>query len=208
MLVFTTAGIFVDCAIELVCAFALTAATDGICELLALISVRFGSADLRFDESNFNLLSFLLDADFCAFGTAILLSLISADIRAGLLSFFSDFFVRVSLLELFADDDNNFDFVFVAGVSVLVFAFVCGSWLTTGIPDDLVVCSLFKLKLESLRSLRADEIPLLELVRFDICAFDERSDFSLLNNFNLSNIECLVGVAGVPFITILPLPAI
>lgn len=208
MFVFTMAGILVDCGVVLVCAFALTAAVDGICEMVALISVRFGSDDFRFDEINFNLLSFLVDAVFCTFGTAILLSLISADIRAGLLSFFSDFFVKVSLLALFDEDDSSFDFVLVAGVSDLVFALVCGGWLTTGIPDDFVVCSLFKLKLESLRSLRADENPLLELVRFDICAFDERSDFSLLNNFNLSSIECLVGVAGAPFITILPLPAI
>lgn len=132
----------------------------------------------------------------------------SADtVRAGLLSFFSDFFVSVSLLELLPDDDNSFDFAF--DVSVAFFKFVDGgAWaLTTGIPDDFAFGSLFKLKLESLRSLRADENPLLELVRFDICVLDDRSDFSPLNNFNLSSMECFVGVAGMPFITMLPLPA-
>lgn len=211
MFVVTTDGILDNCcccgvAVELVCALTVG---GGICELLALLSGRFCSVkDLRLDDINFNLLSFLLDDDFCAFGTAILLSLISADWRAGLLSFFSDFFVSVSLLELFDDDNSNFDLVFDANVSddfLLVSLVGGGGWLT-GIPDVFVVWSLFKLKLESLRSLRADEKPLLELVRFDICVFDERSDFSLLNNFNLSNIECLVGVAGAPFITILPLP--
>lgn len=89
----------------------------GICEMpLALLDVVCSVSDFRLDEINFNLLSFLLDVDFCTFGTAILLSLISADIRAGLLSFLSDFFVNVSLLELFDDDDDNnsLDFVFDA----------------------------------------------------------------------------------------------
>lgn len=50
--------------------------------------------------------------------------------------------------------------------------------------------SLFKLRLESLR---ADENPLLELVRFDV--WDLERSLSLLNNFSLSSIECFV----VPF---------
>jgi hypothetical protein len=46
--------------------------------------------------------------------------------------------------------------------------------------------SLFKLKLESLR---ADENPLEELVRFD----DFERSLSLLKSFNLSSIECFAG---------------
>uniref|UniRef100_A0A182UP66 Uncharacterized protein n=1 Tax=Anopheles merus TaxID=30066 RepID=A0A182UP66_ANOME len=53
-------------------------------------------------------------------------------------------------------------------------------------------CPLSRLRLESLRSLRADEKPLLELVRFEICDFwAARSCFSLLlNSLNLSSMEC------------------
>lgn len=50
--------------------------------------------------------------------------------------------------------------------------------------------SLFKLRLESLR---ADENPLEELVRFEV--WDLERSLSLLNNFSLSSIECFV----VPF---------
>lgn len=92
---------------------------------------------------------------------------------------------------LLFDDDNNFDLdldELLSGffrLPVLLgnaVAMAGSAWVS------------FRLKLLSLRSLRADEKPLLELVRFDICAFDERSDFSLLNNFNLSSMDCLVGV--------------
>uniref|UniRef100_A0A182ILG2 Uncharacterized protein n=1 Tax=Anopheles atroparvus TaxID=41427 RepID=A0A182ILG2_ANOAO len=60
--------------------------------------------------------------------------------------------------------------------------------------DDFVA----ELRLESLRSLRADEKPLLELVRLEICDFwAARSCFSLLlNSLNLSNIECFWCWAG------------
>lgn len=51
---------------------------------------------------------------------------------------------------------------------------------------EVVFGSLFKLKLESLR---ADEKPLLELVRFD----DLERSLSLLKSFNLSSIECFAG---------------
>lgn len=102
--------------------------------------------DFRLDDINFNLLSFLLDPDFCTFGTAILLSLMSADIRAGLLSFLSDLlFVNVSLFELFDDDDSSsLDLVFDAVELSDFFASFdgcCGAgtgWLT-GIPDVFVV---------------------------------------------------------------------
>lgn len=55
-------------------------------------------------------------------------------------------------------------------------------------------CSL-RLRLESLRSLRADEKPLLELVRFEICDLPDapvvRSVLSLLlNSLSFSSIEC------------------
>lgn len=61
-------------------------------------------------------------------------------------------------------------------------------------------CS-FKLRLESLRSLRADEKPLLELVRLEICdlldaaAADDDADDDgtlsvLLNSFSFSSIDC------------------
>lgn len=123
MFVFTAAAIFVGCAVAVgvvhVCALT---AGGGICETFVFV----WSDDLRFDEIIFNLLSALVDDDFCAFcGAAILLSLMSADTRAGLLSFFSDFFVSVSLLELFDEDDNSFDFVFDADGSVFCFALLC-----------------------------------------------------------------------------------
>jgi hypothetical protein len=55
--------------------------------------------------------------------------------------------------------------------------------------------SLLRLKLESLRSLRADEKPLELLVRFDNCVFGHSVDLSLLEKiFNFPNIDCLVGV--------------
>lgn len=98
--------------------------------------------DFRLDEMSFNLLSFLLDADFCTFGTAILLSLISADIRAGLFSFLSDFFVNVSLFELFDDDDddsNSLDLVFVAVELSDFFVSFDGCGAGVGIPDVFVV---------------------------------------------------------------------
>lgn len=175
----------------------------GICDRLVLLSDRFSINDLRF-ATGFNLLSAFVDG-FCTFGTAdLLLSHTSLDIRAGLFSFFSDFFVSVSLLLVFDEDDNSFDLDLVVMGSG--FFKILGAPCTE-VPDALPfgIWSLFKLRLESLRSLRAEENPLLELVRFDICAFDDRSDFSLLNIFNLSSIECLVDVTAVPFATILPL---
>lgn len=71
----------------------------------------------------------------------------------------------------------------------------------------VVGCPLSRLRLESLRSLRADEKPLLELVRFEICDFwAARSCFSLLlNSLNLSSIECFwwfwAGLVGM-FVTL------
>lgn len=59
--------------------------------------------------------------------------------------------------------------------------------------DDGMLESLFKLMLESLRSLRAEEKPLLELVRFDSCVFGI-SVLSLPKSFSLPSIDCLTGV--------------
>lgn len=75
---------------------------------------------------------------------------------------------------------------------------VCGACFT--IQFGPLICETlwlsFKLKLESDRSLLADEKPLEELVRFDmvglfLCCLSVE-DLSL-NNFSLSSIECLVG---------------
>lgn len=55
--------------------------------------------------------------------------------------------------------------------------------------------------LESLRSLRAEENPLLELVRLEVWVLvDDLSDLSFLNSFSLSSIECLVPVVGGAFV--------
>lgn len=141
---------------ELVCALPIADDVDdvidddddggGICEMPLALFAGCSVNDFRLDEINFNLLSFLLDADFCTFGMAILLSLISADIRAGLLSFLSDLlFVNVSLFELFDDDDSSsLDLVFDAVELSDFFASFdgcCGAdtgWLT-GMPDVFVV---------------------------------------------------------------------
>lgn len=154
----------------------------GICDRLVLLSDLtssfFGAGTI------FNLLSVLLEV-FGIFGGAILLSMTCSP-RAGLLSFFSPFLPFKPSLLPFLDDD--FDFELFTSDFLMLPVLAGGGW-----PS-------FKLRLESLLSLRADENPLLELVRFDICVLEERSDFSLLNNFNLSNMECLMGGA-VPLTT-------
>jgi hypothetical protein len=59
--------------------------------------------------------------------------------------------------------------------------------------DDGMFESLFKLMLESLLSLLAEEKPLLELVRFDSWVFGI-SVLSFPNNFSFPSIDCFTGV--------------
>lgn len=64
-------------------------------------------------------------------------------------------------------------------------------------------CCSLRLMLESLRSLRADENPLLELVRFEVCVFvEDRSDLSCLKSFSLSSMECFVPDVGVALLVL------
>lgn len=118
-----------------------------------------------------------------------------------LLSFFSNFLpFNASRLPLFGAIASNFCLDLVDGISGF-FKWFPGAGIDEARDVDWPPNPSFKLKLESLCSLRADEMPLLELVCFDMCIFDDRSFFSLLKNFNLSNIECFIGNA-VPFVRI------
>lgn len=147
------------------------------------------------DEEIFNLLSAPLPPVFvwCNFDDFLSVSVV--------LSFFSTFLAfNVSRLPLFGVIANNFCFALADAISGFF------KWFPGAGNDDArdVDCGLptlsFKLKLESLCSLRADDMPLLELVVcFDMCILDERSIFSLLKNFNLSNIECFIVGEAVPF---------
>lgn len=117
-----------------------------------------------------------------------------------LLSFLSNFFAfNASRLPLFGAMASNFCFDFGWGISTF-FRWLAGAGSDDARDVDWTPTPSFKLKLESLCSLRADEMPLLELVCFDMCILDERSIFSLWKNFNLSIIECFIGNA-VPFIS-------
>lgn len=126
-------------------------------------------------------------------------------LRAGLFSFFSSFSLPVALVaDDFCELPKSFD------------CFDClpeGSLLRLAVTETAggLICDRwpsFRLRLESLRSLRADEKPLLELVRFETCdLLDELwllGVLSLLKSFSLSSIECLVA-AVVAVATIGPL---
>lgn len=90
----------------------------------------------------------------------------------------------VAIFDDFVDDE------LVLAVAVLISLFLLLTLPLFAVEGDGIFESLLRLKLESLR---AEEKPLLELVRFDKCVL--LRSLSLLNNLSLSSIECLV----VPF---------
>lgn len=109
-------------------------------------------------------------------------------------------FVEESLMAL---DVINLDLTFLPDLSFDKVSFCCLIGLG---PNKLqgLICALgvlldsLRLKLESDLSLLADEKPLEELVRFDtavllLCCLS-LFGLSLLKSFNLSSIECFVGV--------------
>lgn len=115
-------------------------------------------------------------------------------------SFLSSFLpFNASRLPHFGAIATNFCFDLATEISGF-FKWLPGAGIDDARDVDWLPTLSFKLKLESLCSLRADEMPLLELVCFDMWIFDDRSIFSLLKNFNLSSIECFIG-NGEPFVS-------
>lgn len=132
--------------------------------------------------------------------------------RAGSFGLFLDFsLLLVLLLDLlrFEEDSlgafelTNLDLTFFPDLSFDNVSFCCLKALGPIKLDDLIcVFCVFddslRLKLESDLSLFADENPLEELVRFEtavvlLCCFSLLV-LSLLKSFNLSSMECFVGV--------------
>jgi hypothetical protein len=107
------------------------------------------------------------------------------------------FVVTFVVVVITVDGAGTFDVTFAITLAVSFDFFDMLLLLDDECEVGMFEDSLFSERLESLRSLRADEKPLLELVRFDNCDLGHSLfvDLSFPENiFSLPSIDCFAGV--------------